>query len=140
MYINIHRIKRKVHCGEVNIPYGMEFDVDEQRFLYCVQNGVKKRICWETSEFAYQNFAWNDDGNGVERIKLITECIDIMARIDKNTEFDKLFNDFVAMRYKDNPNDMETWSWDRYKVHHAPIEDLKYLRNVFKGMKKIELR
>lgn len=140
MYINIHRIKRKAHCGEVNIPYGTEFDVDEQRFLYCVQNGEKRQICWETSETAYKDFAWDDDGNGVERMKLIEECIKLMARIDKDNEFEKLFVDLVAMKYKKNPNDDNEWSWDRYKVHHAPIEDLKYLKKVFEGMKKIELR
>lgn len=138
MYINIHRIKRKVHCGEVNIPYGTEFDVDEQRFLYCIQNGIKKQICWETSEFAYQNFAWNEDGNGIERMKLIDECIKLMAQIDKDVEFGKLFDDFVAMKYKKNPNDNTEWLWDRYKVHHAPIEDLVYLQKRFTTMRKFK--
>lgn len=139
-YFNIKRIKQKVHCGEVNIPYGTEFDVDDQNFIYTIQNGVKKQICWETSEFAYKNFAYDVDGKGKERIELITECIDIMSRIDKDNEFAKLFDDLTAMRYKKNPDDETEWSWNRLKVHQAPIEDLKYLKNIFKQMKKIEFR
>ena len=139
-YFNIKRIKQKVHCGEVNLPYGTEFDVDDQNFIYTIQNGVKKQICWETSEFAYRNFAYDVDGNGKERMQLITECIEIMAQIDKDNEFGKLFDDIVAMRYKKNPDDDSEWSWNRLKVHQAPIEDLRYLENIFKDMKKIEYR
>lgn len=102
-----------------------------------IQNGVKKQICWETSEFAYKNFAYNVDGNGKERMQLITECIEIMAKVDKDNEFGKLFDDTVAMRYKKHPEDNTEWSWDRLRVHQAPIEDLKYLKTLLSGMKKI---
>ena len=137
IYINIKRIHGRVHCGEVNLPYDTEFDVDDQNFLYTTIDGVKKRICWETSEFAYQNFAYNEDGNGIERDKLIHECIDIMKDINKDVEFVKLFDDFVAMKYKDDPKDMKTWAWDRLKVHRAPLGDLRYLKGLFEGMEKI---
>ena len=63
-----------------------------------------------------------------------------MSRIDKDNEFAKLFDDLTAMRYKKNPDDETEWSWNRLKVHQAPIEDLKYLKNIFKQMKKIEFR
>lgn len=139
-YINIKRIKQHCHCGEVNLPFGTEFDVDDQNFIYTIQNGVKKQICWETSEFAYQYFAYNVDGHGEERMDLIRRCIDEMRLIDKSEEFGKLFDNFIAMKYKKNPLDMTEWSWDRLKVHKAPIEDLEYLLWVFKGMKKIGLR
>ena len=135
-YFNTKHIKQKVHCGEVNLPYGTFFDVDEQGFIYTVKGGKKLQICWETSEFAYKNFAWDIDGNGKERHQIINECIDLMAHIDKDSEFVKLFDDIVAMKYKKHLDDDSEWSWDRYKVHHAPIENLKYLRDIFKGMKR----
>ena len=64
----------------------------------------------------------------------------VMAKVDKDNEFGKLFDDIVAMKYKKNPNDDTEWSWDRLKIHQAPIEDLRYLKRIFKGMKKIDLR
>lgn len=137
-YFNTKRIKQKVHCGEVNLPYGTFFDVDEQGFIYTIKDGVKLQICWETSEFAYKNFAWDADGNGKERYQIINECIDLMAQIDKDTEFVKLFDDIVAMKYKKHPDDDSEWSWDRLKVHRAPIEDLRYMKRIFDSMKKID--
>lgn len=139
-YFNTKRIKRRVHCGEVNLPYGTDFDVDEKGFIFTVKDGIKQQICWETSDFAFKNFTWDVDGNGKERYQLINECVDIMSRIDKDTEFAKLFDDIVAMRYKKHPEDDTEWSWNRLKVHQAPIEDLRYLKQVFKGMKQIEYR
>lgn len=137
-YINIHRIKDKVHDGECNIPFGTPFEVDADGFLYTTnEEGVAFRICWETSERAYRDFAYNADGCGEERKDIIKDCIDIMAHINKTEAFGSLLYDPVFMRYKKHKNDDTEWSWDRLKVHKAPISDLKYMLTVFKGMPKL---
>ena len=136
-YINIHRIKDRVHDGECNIPFGTPFDVDRDNFLYTTdKEGHAFRVCFESSERAYRDFAYNGDGHGEERKDIIKDCIDQMKHIDKSVQFGSLLYDPVFMRYKKNPLDDTEWSWDRLKVHKAPIEDLKYMLTVFKGMPK----
>ena len=134
-YINIRRIKGdRFPCGHLNIPYGNEFYVEGQ-FICIDMDGAKKPVCWETSERAYTDFAYDDDGRGIERKQLINECHDMMARIpNKDEEFVKFFDDAVAMRYKKHPKDTNEWSWDRYKVHTAPVEDLRHIKDVILTM------
>ena len=136
-YINISRIKKLCHCGEVNIPFGTEFDVDDQGFLYTYINDEKKQICLETSETAYKYFAYNVDGCGEERKDLIKQSVDVMGHIDKSVAFCGLLSDPIFMKYKKHPLDDSEWSWDRLKVHKAPISDLKYMLTVFKSMPKL---
>lgn len=137
-YINIHRIKDLVHDGECNIPFGTPFEVDSDGFLYTLDDeGKPFRVCWETSERAYRDFAYNADGCGEERKDVINDCIDTMSHINKDEHFGSLLYDPVCMRYKKNQNDSSEWSWDRLKVHKAPIADLKYMQTVFKSMPKM---
>ena len=136
-YINIRRIKDRVHDGEVNIPFGTPFEVDEDGFLYTMNGEQKVRFCFETSERAYRDFAYNADGCGEERKDLIKQCIEQMKYIDKYNAFAGLIYDPTFMRYKKHPLDVTEWSWDREKVHKAPIADLKYMLVCFKAMPKM---
>ena len=137
MYINIHPIHDKVHCGEVNFPFGTRFGVDSEGFIFTMEDGVKKQVCLESSERAYRDFAWNDDDHGEERKDLINDIKDTMAKVDKAVGFEALYTDPIALKYKKHKNDMTEWSWDRAKVHKAPLEDLYYLQILVNGMPRI---
>lgn len=139
-YINVIRIKGdKFIGGHVNIPYGTECKAVDG-VIITNQNGKDHPICLETSERAYRDFAYNEDGNGIERKKLINDCIDIMSTIpDKDVKFGFLFDDQIAMQYKKHPEDKTEWSWDRFKVHTAPIDDLRYLKNKLNDLQSLSV-
>jgi hypothetical protein len=131
-YINITRVKADdMICGRVNIPCGTEFQTDENGLLYFIKDGEKKYLCKATSERGFQWFAYDEDGNGRKRSDLIKECRNIMAAMpDKNEKFEAFFSDFTAMKYKKFPEDMREWSWNREKVHTAPLSDLEHIRSM----------
>lgn len=136
-YINICRVKAEdMICGYVNLPYGTECYSSYNGMLYFIKDGEPKVLCSATSERGYQWFAYNEDGQGIERKRIINECIDIMAKMpDKDEKFGAFLYDAIAMKYKKNPNDMTEWSWDRAKVHTAPIADLEHIRGMLLKMK-----
>ena len=83
-YVVIERLRKKVTCGEINLPYGTE--------CYTIYHGDEKAImcdkglvCYVSSKTAYKHFAQNDDGNGLERGRLTKS---IIARLDRK-EYDK---------------------------------------------------
>lgn len=135
-YINIVRIKGdNFLCGHANFPYGTEFDTMANGAIYTIKDDVVYPICFETSERAYTCFAYNEDGRGVERMAIINECIERMAKIvDKYNKFEVFTHDATAMKYKKHPEDLTEWSWDREKVHKAPVEDLERIREIVRGM------
>ena len=82
-YVVIERLRKKVTCGEINLPYGTE--------CYTIYHGDEKAImcdkglvCYISSKTAYKHFAQNDDGNGLERGRLTKS---IIARLDRK-EYD----------------------------------------------------
>ena len=73
-YVVIERLRKKVTCGEINLPYGTE--------CYTIYHGDEKAImcdkglvCYVSSKTAYKHFAQNDDGNGLERGRLTKSII-----------------------------------------------------------------
>ena len=138
-YINIKRVKGKFHCGEVNIPWGTEFYVSEDGFISVLYKDRECKLCWETSENAYRYFAYNDDGQGELRKKLINETHDLMAQVrDRDVEFERFFHSQTALKYKKDPNNDTEWSWNRLKVHTAPIADLEEIKRIVLKMKRGE--
>jgi hypothetical protein len=66
-YITHHRMKGIVATGErMNIPYGSTFETVGD----FIATADAKAICYTTSELAYEFFARNDDGRGLERGQL----------------------------------------------------------------------
>jgi hypothetical protein len=135
-YVNIKRIKKLAHCGEVNIPRGNSFIVDEEGFITLVDN-PEIQICWDCSNTAYEYFGYNNDDKGFERKELINKMRDMMAGIrHKDVEFADFLEDVIAMKYKKHPEVKTDWDWDYYKVHTAPMYDLQYLYKMISVMKK----
>lgn len=136
-YITACRVKTDdMICGYVNLPWGTECETAENGMLYFIQDGTPKVLCSATSERGYQWFSYNEDGQGIERKRIIKECVDIMAKMpDKDEKFAAFLTDATAMKYKKRPDDTIEWSWDRAKVHTAPISDLEHIRGMLYKMK-----
>lgn len=121
-YVVIDRLRKKVTCGEINLPYGTK--------CYTIYHGDEKAImcdsglvCYVSSKTAYKHFAQNDDGNGLERGRLTKS---IIARLErKKNEWDKIWKDSVCQKYKRSDYD-DRWLWN-YDFYNAPLFDLQYI-------------
>lgn len=132
-YICRKRAKISALCGEVNIPYGTEL-TGSDGFIFLDGSPV----CSATSQNAFDHFCSNDDGNGLERGKLIALITDTLASHDKNdatkhqARWNKIWADDVSKKYKRRDH-VDYWLWDA-DFFNAPIEDLRHIANVVKGV------
>jgi hypothetical protein len=131
-YIN-HRRYRGQICGgkRVNFPYGTRFQSKGDMIL--TESG--NPVCVTTSQVAYDYFSRNDDGNGLERGKLVREIKGRLENHDKNHQarWDKLWEDpqASALKKADSPG-FWVWSVDFY---NADISTLKHILSLVKGVK-----
>lgn len=109
-----------------NIPYGT--DLIEVENYICTLNG--NIICLATSQNAYDYFARNDDGNGLERGKLIQEIKKVLSKKDSGYQdrWDKVWEDEVCLKYK-RVEYADYFIWN-HEFHNAPIKDLQYIANL----------
>lgn len=77
-YIVIKRFKTKAICGNINLPYGTKCECINNILTY---KGMQ--LCFNTSQNAYDYFALNSDGCGLERGKLINSIITTLKKPDK---------------------------------------------------------
>ena len=86
-----------------------------------------KPICFTTSENAHQYFARNDDGQGVERGKLMQSIQRKLAKRDGAYQgrWDKVWEDKICAKYRRKEYD-DFWLWN-HEFFNAGIEDLKYI-------------
>ncbi len=130
-YINRKRYKKKCLQGEVNFPFGTQFD--------CLENGMiiynNKPVCYNTSQDAYDYFVRNDDSKGVERGELIEYILDSTKK-DRQKDEDKrqkiwniFWNDtFIINNFK-RKDHIETWLWN-FNFYNASIDDLLYIKHI----------
>ena len=84
-------------------------------------------MCAVTSQNAYDFFARNDDGQGLERGALVNA---IRLRLQKRDgeyqrRWNKVWGDSVSRRYRrKDQEDYWLWSFDFY---NAPVEDLRHI-------------
>ena len=117
-YIVYKRFKTKAICGDVNIPAGTEI---EQIGAYLFYKG--QPICVTTSENAHNYFMRNDDGNGMERGKLIES---IKKALKKDTsKWSRVWNDDVCQKYKRTEH-LDNWLWN-HDFYNANMDDLRYI-------------
>ena len=121
-YITHKRFKDTAICGEVNIPYGSELD---NVFSYLFFQGLP--ICLDRSQNAYDYFARNDDGKGLERGKLTSQIKSILAKNDdqRKAKWIKIWDDELCQKYKRKEFE-DFWLWN-HDFYNAPIEDLLYI-------------
>ena len=125
-YIVTRRFRGKAICGEVNLPYGTT--CEEHDGILVLEDG--RRLCAVTSQNAYDYFSRDDDGNGLERGKLVEEITSRMEKRDAKHQarWDALWADAGAnrLRRKDS-QDFWIWSFDFY---NADIPELKHIANL----------
>ena len=113
-------------CGEVNIPYGTKLDEINNVISYC-----GNPICYTTSQNAYDYFARNDDGKGLERGKLTEEIINLLNnRKDGKYQdrWDRIWGDLSLLKYK-RPEHDDYWLWN-YDFFNASIEELNRIKSM----------
>lgn len=125
-YICFNRFKQNALCGKVNIPYGTKLDE--------INNVISYRgnpICYTKSQNAYDYFARNDDGKGLDRGKLTAEIIKLLNnRIDGKYQnrWDKIWGDLSLLKYK-RPEHDDYWLWN-YDFFNASIEELNRIKSM----------
>ena len=121
-YITTKRFKGQAMTSELNIPYGTEVQSVIGYLVYDNQP-----ICAARSQNAYDYFARNDDGNGLERGKLIQEIKKVLSKKDSEYQarWDKVWDDEVCLKYK-RVEYSDYWLWN-HEFYNAEIEDLQYI-------------
>ena len=125
-YICFNRFKQNALCGEVNIPYGTKLDESDNAISY-----RGNPICYIKSQNAYDYFARNDDGKGLERGKLTAEIIKLLNnRKDGKYQdrWDRIWGDLSLLKYK-RPEHDDYWLWN-YDFFNASIEELNRIKSM----------
>ena len=125
-YICFNRFKQNALCGKVNIPYGTKLDEANNVISYC-----GSPICYTKSQNAYDYFARNDDGKGLERGKLTAEIIKLLNnRKDGKYQdrWDRIWGDLSLLKYK-RPEHEDRWLWN-HDFYCASVEELEHIKKM----------
>ena len=125
-YICFNRFKQNALCGKVNIRYGTKLDETNNIISYS-----GNPICYIKSQNAYDYFARNDDGKGLERGKLTAEIIKLLNnRKDGKYQdrWDRIWGDLSLLKYK-RPEHEDRWLWN-HDFYCAPIEELEHIKKM----------
>lgn len=125
-YICFRRFREKALCGEVNIRYGTKLDETSDVISYC-----GNPICYTKSQNAYDYFARNDDGKGLERGKLTAEIIKLLNNRKDGmyqNRWDRIWGDLSLLKYK-RPEHDDYWLWN-YDFFNASIEELNRIKSM----------
>lgn len=121
-YVIYKDFNAKAICGEVNLPKGT-LCTEVSGMIYHGDD----ILCRKMSENAYQHFARNNDGNGIERGELVTRIKETLAIEDEHTfeRWHRVWNSPACRQFNNNPNG-DTWVWN-YAFYNAEIFTLDYI-------------
>lgn len=129
-YITTRRARFMGVSGPANVPWGTPVQAVDG---FLVLNDVP--LCAVTSQNAYDYFARNDDGNGMERGQLTASIIARLSTRDKDHQarWNKVWEDprYEKYRRQDSP---DFWLWG-HAFFEAPVEDLRHIADLV-GAKK----
>ena len=130
-YIVTHRFRCNAICGPVNLPYGTT--CEEHDGILVLEDG--RRLCAVTSQNAYDYFSRDDDGNGLERGKLVEEIKSRMEKRDAKHQarWDALWADEVANHFR-RPDHADFWVWGQ-AFYQADIRDLEHILKLIKEVR-----
>lgn len=130
-YVVVQRYKRGKNpiCGDVNLPYGTKCKAIPQgneRAIVC-DEGI---LCYVSSQDAFDYFAQNDDGMGLERGSIVHKIVSHLRKLNQKPEqkaavWKKIWNDPVCLKYK-RPEYVDYWLWN-YDFYNADLHDLRYI-------------
>lgn len=135
-YIVHRRFRAKTIGGYKNLPYGTECETQGEFITF---RGLP--IAAVTSENAHQYFARNDDGKGLDRGELTQEILKLLSNRNKRVKgragtrqeaWDRIWADLSIRKYKREEHP-DHWLFN-HAFYTAPIEDLKYILNLVKGV------
>ena len=112
---------KSINCKNVVIPYGSEMS-DDDNYIF---DSYNNEICRIDSQVGHLHFAFNDDGNGLERGAITRKIIfDIRFTQEQTEIIRENYSDFV----KDNPFGELMFNNDFYKA------DIEILRGMAKDL------
>lgn len=129
-YIVKRRARFNAITGPVNLPWGTPVE-EQDGFL--VRDGLQ--LCAVTSQNAFDYFAKNGDGNGVERGRLTISIMDTLAKrdADHQNRWNRVWEDPRCQKYR-RADHADFWLWNR-EFFEAPVEDLRHIVDLV-GAKK----
>lgn len=121
-YITIKRTRLNTISGPVNLPYGTEVE--------CIDGVLTidgHPLCVDHSQNAYDFFARNDDGHGLERGKLTQAIRKKLEKRDKQYEnrWYKVWTDPRCQKYK-RAEHADHFLWN-HEFYNANIPDLRHI-------------
>jgi hypothetical protein len=122
-YIAAKRFKQKGICGDMNIPaLSVCEEIAGVIYFNC------RAVCLSTCENAHTYFANDEDGNGMERYKLIANISDKITS-EEEEERQKLLDimsaDSVCVQYR-RSDAADVWLWN-HAFYNASIDDLTHI-------------
>ena len=124
-YIVYKRFNIQAICGEVDLPVFTECESKEGVIYY-----NEMPLCLVNSENAHLYFVRNDDGNGLERSRLIRSIIDKLSTNDEEYQerWDKVWSCPICRGYK-RPEHSDHWVWG-HAFYIANIDNLRHIANL----------
>lgn len=122
-YITIKRARFNGLDGVVNLPYGTAVNCESG--LFATKTG--EWLCADHSQNAYDFFARNDDGNGLERGKLTLAIRKVLSKRDRKYQarWDKVWASSICQKYKRTEH-ADYWLWN-HDFYNANIFDLRQI-------------
>lgn len=122
LYVTVKRAKFNGISGPVNLPYGTQVE--------CENGFIRKdgnKICRITSHNAHEFFSPDDDGNGLERGKLVQAIKKTLENRDTEYQarWDKVWEDGLCQKYKRIEHE-DFWLWN-HEFFCAPMCDLWHI-------------
>ena len=111
----------KAICGEVNLSAGTKCTEIDGTIYYGF-----RAICRSNSNNACKFFSRDNDGQGMERGKLIRTIKNTLS--EHPERWDAVLNDIVCRQFDKNP-DGSTWEWN-LAFYHASIATLRYIADL----------
>lgn len=124
-YVCIKAFNQQGIGGRFSIKYGETVKSNGEKLYY-----KDKPVCMVRSENAYTYFAIDEDNQGKDRGKLISQIKTRLAKRDSKYQarWDKLWNDFSANLLRRQDYD-DFWIWD-LPFYQTSIENLQRINKL----------